>query len=112
MYTNPVENSNIEFSGNYSKFKFIKVNGANMYKIMSNGAYLNSSMATYAPVTISKGTEDRALLFMVTRVSDNIINVATVGRVLDIVNGKLVTSPLYTPESANAPIQFYITGTN
>ena len=132
MYANPAENGNIEFTGNYSKFQFIKISGADMYKIKANGAYLTNGPAETGPagkshVTISGGTEDKALVFIVTRVSDNIISVSTADRALDIADGKLVTSPhggsmtgsrggifggsnmVVTNEIPSSPIELYVT---
>ncbi len=94
MYANPTENGNVEFTGNYTKFQFIKVGDPGLFKIKANGAFLITGPAETGPaekshVTISGGSEDRALVFTVRRVSDNIVTLSLPGRNLEIIDSKL-----------------------
>jgi hypothetical protein len=114
MYVNTTENGNIEFTGNYSKFQFIKVGDPGLFKIKTNGVFLTTGPAETGPaekshVTISGGSEDKALLFIVKRVSDNIISVSTTDHTLSIADGKLVATPREPGTMTNTPIELYVT---
>lgn len=135
MYANPTENGNVEFTGNYTKFQFIKVGDPGLFTIKANGAFLTTGPAETGPaekshVTISGGSEDRALVFTVRRVSDNIVTLSLPGRNLEISDGKLVTTRpsstmsgglsgifnsgiggIVDPEMPAKSLQLYITGT-